>query len=523
VCRLAGGIAAAGVLWLAAGPALAAGESIGRVISVAGQVVASVPDGGTRVLQRRSRIYTDEVIHTGAGERVQIRFRDGGLVDLQPGTRFRVDEYDSGDDDEGGNVLMNLLTGALRTITGAIGDDEDDTYRMETPVATIGVRGTQYALQYCAADCASGDAGRGLFGRVDRGSITVTNDWGARSFGRTRFFRVRSRDSAPQGILQPPGDVLQQATTPAGEGNGDEHEPLAAGGAAEEDGALEGASLDEDSTSGTVDATAEGDLEFSSSDTEVDPTLNRLDGVMAGGVVGQPSDPSVPEAQGGLAAFPGSNSTAFLDADGRITRVEFDNPDAGQESIEVSDATHVAGGEIPSLSARWGRWDGVVDVTNSDTSATVDGSFMYAYSTDPTTSTQLGKLSGTATYQLAGGPQAVGTSGDLWTVDTLSMGVDFTQQTVTGSIAMSDGATTLNVSQTGGSLDPDLGVIYLGNLSGSWTDGASGTGMANGYLEGHFIGDQADGALAGFQVRRQDTDGVSTFEKIQGVKVLEKQ
>ena len=128
-----------------AGAQALAQQQAGRVLAASGTIVATNPGGGARALSNGSRVYTGDTIDTRDG-RVQIRFIDGALVTLQPATRFEVAEYEfhdpaEGDPDEGGSVLMRLFSGALRTITGIIGDDEDEAYRMETPVATIGVRG----------------------------------------------------------------------------------------------------------------------------------------------------------------------------------------------------------------------------------------------------------------------------------------------------------------------------------------------------------------------------------------------
>ncbi len=125
----------------------AAAEQVGRVLVAVGGVTAEQADASARGLGRRDPIYAGERIRTGTRGRVQIRFQDGAMVDLDPGSTCEVEEYAS--DDDGGSAVMNFLKGAMRTITGAIGGNRGDDYRMNTTVATIGVRGTATRILRC--------------------------------------------------------------------------------------------------------------------------------------------------------------------------------------------------------------------------------------------------------------------------------------------------------------------------------------------------------------------------------------
>ena len=78
-------------------PAAAAPDQVGRVLSAQGVVVATLDDGGTRSLGRGASVYEGETIKTPRG-RVQIRFKDGGMVSLKRGSRFEVARYDTAGD-----------------------------------------------------------------------------------------------------------------------------------------------------------------------------------------------------------------------------------------------------------------------------------------------------------------------------------------------------------------------------------------------------------------------------------------
>ncbi len=185
-----------------------AAKRVGRVLIVSGEVTAEREDAAARSLARQDPIYVRDTIETGANGRIQIQFSDGGMVDLQPQSRFRIAEYEL-DDNGGGSSVMEFLRGALRTVTGSIGGEAEDEYRMETPVATLGIRGTAYALHYCDATCAEGDGELGLYGRVDNGRITVGNASDTGTFEAGRFFFV-PEDGAPRPILVPPAGILDR-------------------------------------------------------------------------------------------------------------------------------------------------------------------------------------------------------------------------------------------------------------------------------------------------------------------------
>lgn len=119
-----------------------------RVEFAVGGVSALAADGQERALTKGAEINAGDTIQTVDG-RAQLRFSDGGYISLQPNTRFKVEEYTfNGKADGSEKGFFSLVKGGLRAITGAIGHTNKNTYRVNTPVATIGIRGTEYLAQY---------------------------------------------------------------------------------------------------------------------------------------------------------------------------------------------------------------------------------------------------------------------------------------------------------------------------------------------------------------------------------------
>ncbi len=129
----------------AAFPAAGLAAPAGRVDFAVGEVTATGTDGRARALAKGSEVSQGDTIVTGASGRAQIRFSDGAYSSLQPQTTFRIDDYQyAGQADGSEKGFFSLVKGALRTITGAIGRVNRNTYKVNTPTATIGIRGTEY-------------------------------------------------------------------------------------------------------------------------------------------------------------------------------------------------------------------------------------------------------------------------------------------------------------------------------------------------------------------------------------------
>lgn len=134
-------------LTLSLGTAFAQAGVAGTVIMAAGQVTAKNAQGVERVLSRRSEVFEQDTILTAANGRVQIRFIDNGLLALKENSQLNIQQYTlakaQGQDSK---VLMQLVEGGFRSLTGSIGKGTPEAYKINTPAASIGIRGTLYSV-----------------------------------------------------------------------------------------------------------------------------------------------------------------------------------------------------------------------------------------------------------------------------------------------------------------------------------------------------------------------------------------
>jgi hypothetical protein len=109
-------------------------ENQAQVISASGATTAIV---GTPVHMR------DE-LRTGADARLQIIFRDDTVLTLGEQASVVIDRYVFDPDQGIGETVLQATKGAFRFATGRIKELNDRKIAVSTPVADIGVRGTEF-------------------------------------------------------------------------------------------------------------------------------------------------------------------------------------------------------------------------------------------------------------------------------------------------------------------------------------------------------------------------------------------
>ena len=136
--------AVAMLLAMAAGDVAAAAA---RVDFVYGNVSVAGLDGREQPLLRGAELNSGDTVRTAEG-RAQLRFSDGAYVSLQPQSEFAIRDYRfDGKTDGSERGFFGLLKGAMRAVSGLVGRVNRDNFRVTTPTATIGIRGTGGVIQ----------------------------------------------------------------------------------------------------------------------------------------------------------------------------------------------------------------------------------------------------------------------------------------------------------------------------------------------------------------------------------------
>lgn len=122
--------------------AIGAGSDVGDVLRARGNI-ASVYENLPRTLAAGSDVKFLDTIVTGTDTRAEIKLIDDSVLSLGDDTALKIDEmvYDPG---QPGKGVLTLTRGVFRMVSGKINKTEGGTLTLKTPVATIGVRGTDF-------------------------------------------------------------------------------------------------------------------------------------------------------------------------------------------------------------------------------------------------------------------------------------------------------------------------------------------------------------------------------------------
>lgn len=177
-----------------AAPAAVQGEAdaVARVVDLKGEVSArnrADPNAEERKLALGGALYSKDYLRSQADSYALMVFRDGQKITLQANSELDIADYRFQQPGAKDNALYRLTTGGMRALTGSIGKTDKNAYAVETPVGTIGIRGTGFDIS-CVGDCI-GDTARpvratqnfselaeGLYTHVWQGQIALSNDAG---------------------------------------------------------------------------------------------------------------------------------------------------------------------------------------------------------------------------------------------------------------------------------------------------------------------------------------------------------
>ena len=410
-----------------------AATGVGKAIISIGKVTSTSQAGVEKKLKRRGKVFEGDTINVGGKSRLQLRFIDDQLVVLKENTIFRIDEYKFKDkDDDGKSAALSLLKGGMRSVTGLIGKSPRDKYKVKTPVATMGVRGTHYVVQICSGNC--GDGITGIVGTVLQGAIVMTNDAGTEQFGTDQFFNVPSVNQAPTIITNPPAILISRDKTSTDKkavkkiaqararNNGRARRAFGPALLGMQTAFQSGEQQNVTTTAGAV----------STSTFFIKPSPAPLNALLAvSGIIAET------DGAGGAVGREGSNASigiATVSGAGNqpVAGMITDNM-GGATAFRISvGATVIEGGGNGTLGINWGRWANkdVAFKDNNTDKALLTG-LAFVYSPNPTSPSAISSFSSTNTYNLAAGPSIRDETGALVsTVGNFGVTVDFSSSSI---------------------------------------------------------------------------------------------
>jgi hypothetical protein len=142
-------LAAVAVLAAAAVQAQVAGEvEFARGVGFA-QTGTQTP----RILGKGLPLNQGDRLTTSENGSAIIKMVDGTRMTLRPNSELVVQQYQFKENAPDNSMLMQLVRGGFRAVTGLISKGGPDAARVQTNTATIGIRGTDFDARICTTDC----------------------------------------------------------------------------------------------------------------------------------------------------------------------------------------------------------------------------------------------------------------------------------------------------------------------------------------------------------------------------------
>ena len=118
---------------------------IGEVILQEGNTKVQRKAGGEVDSKKQLEILSYDTVKTGQGK-TAIQFVDDTRVDVTAHSKLLIDEFVYDPNNKTGKLSIKASAGTIRYASGQIAKNSQQNVKIETPTATIGVRGTDFTM-----------------------------------------------------------------------------------------------------------------------------------------------------------------------------------------------------------------------------------------------------------------------------------------------------------------------------------------------------------------------------------------
>lgn len=211
----------------------------GKVLFASGEVTVESKHHRHKTLKRGSQVWPGDVVMTGKNASVQIRAGDGSMISLKENSKLVIAAHKHTGPVDKQHSSLELVKGGMRAVTGLIGKNKPDNFRIKARGSTIGIRGTEFVVQICEKDeCnqagpgkAKDPAEKGVYVGVVAGAITVENkkktveldaslnvvlgvSMGV-SKDKFQYVHIKDKEDPPEILKEPPKILVKAMAPPA--------------------------------------------------------------------------------------------------------------------------------------------------------------------------------------------------------------------------------------------------------------------------------------------------------------------
>jgi hypothetical protein len=117
---------------------------VGKIAAIRGKAY-SFNDGITKQLFIKSEIFLNDTIETAKNSRLQILFKDETIASLGPESKMTIKDFKW--DEKESNFNAEAKEGIFHIMGGKIVNTAPKNFKIKTPVASIGIRGSMFAFK----------------------------------------------------------------------------------------------------------------------------------------------------------------------------------------------------------------------------------------------------------------------------------------------------------------------------------------------------------------------------------------
>jgi len=169
----------------------------GYLYEARGDVTAATGSALPLAVKKDQLLPDNTTVTVGPKSSATLKFEDGTVILLNENTTFQIQKYAYDEKDPSRiSALFSMLKGGLRAVTGLISSRNREAFRVATPMATIGIRGTEFLVQLTPKNQ--------IYMQVLVGTVNLSNAGGTGIFsaGQTAFVPTPTARPAP--VSAPP-------------------------------------------------------------------------------------------------------------------------------------------------------------------------------------------------------------------------------------------------------------------------------------------------------------------------------
>ncbi len=126
---------------------------VGHAQIVQGTVTARLPGKDERIIAPSDCVFQSDTATTGKSSKAQFQFIDQSVLVMDADTRIELAGYVYAYDNppDANAMVVRSAVGLLRVVTGKMAAKRPESFKVETPLLDIGVRGTDLGVAAAAA------------------------------------------------------------------------------------------------------------------------------------------------------------------------------------------------------------------------------------------------------------------------------------------------------------------------------------------------------------------------------------